>query len=120
MRLIYDGDCGFCTRSANFAKQRVTNIDVVAWQSISDLGIYGLRAEDVQQRVYFIEHDTVYGGAAALAHCALYMGWQWKLFGRALLLPGVRFFAERVYAMVARNRHRLPGSTDACDISKAA
>ena len=37
-----------------------------------------------------------------------------RLAGRFLLLPGISWIAAKVYALVAANRHRLPGGTPAC------
>jgi len=38
----------------------------------------------------------------------------WRVAGRLLSRPPVLWVARPAYAVVAANRHRLPGSTDAC------
>ena len=43
----------------------------------------------------------------------------WKPFGAVLLLPGVNALAGLGYRWVARNRYRLPGSTEACAMPPA-
>ena len=40
----------------------------------------------------------------------------WPVVGQLLRLPGVRRVAGWGYAVVARNRHRLPGATAACEV----
>jgi predicted DCC family thiol-disulfide oxidoreductase YuxK len=120
--LIYDGDCGFCTHSVKFMRKRLKKpfeepFEVVSWQSIDDLSKYLLTQEDVQQRVYFIhENGQALGGAAALSEVGLHMKMPWRLLARLARIPGLNFIAERIYRVVARNRHRLPGGTAACAI----
>jgi hypothetical protein len=55
-------------------------------------------------------------GAGAIAASLVHRGGSWWLAGRTLQLPVVRALADVVYAVVARNRHRLPGGTDACQV----
>jgi predicted DCC family thiol-disulfide oxidoreductase YuxK len=43
-------------------------------------------------------------------------GFGWRIAGRVLLLPGVSWIAARAYRSIARNRHRLPGGTPACQL----
>ncbi len=45
-------------------------------------------------------------------------GGVWGLIGRLMLVPPVSWLAAAVYAVVARNRHRLPGATDACRVGE--
>jgi predicted DCC family thiol-disulfide oxidoreductase YuxK len=47
----------------------------------------------------------VYSGADAWARIGLTLP-GWKLMAWVLLVPGVHFIAQRVYAWVARNRYR--------------
>jgi predicted DCC family thiol-disulfide oxidoreductase YuxK len=38
----------------------------------------------------------------------------WRLVGRLIITPPVSWLAGPVYALIARNRHRLPGASDSC------
>lgn len=118
MRLIYDGDCGFCTKSAMFGKERLKkDVEILPWQSIEDLSVYGIDQTDVQQRAYFVDNDDlVFGGASGVLRFAKNMKFPWPIIARLLLLPGIAFFSELVYRFVARNRHVMPGSTRDCEI----
>jgi predicted DCC family thiol-disulfide oxidoreductase YuxK len=54
----------------------------------------------------------VYSGADAWARIALTLP-GWKLIAWLLLVPGIHFIAQRVYAWIARNRYRW--NREACE-----
>lgn len=116
MMLIFDGDCAFCKRVANFGKSKmVVPYETVSWQSIvKDLDKYGLSQEDVSQRVYWADGEKVLGGSKAVFLAGKCLKQPWSFISSFGLLPGMSIIAEPVYRLIARNRHRLPGSTDAC------
>ena len=115
--LIFDGECGFCTSVARWAKRRLpSSVRVVPWQ-LEDLSAYGLTSKDTTAALYWIDH----GGRAHRGHVAALrtlhrMGGVWRAVGSAMTLPLIDQLAEVVYDLVARNRHRLPGGTPACSI----
>lgn len=114
--LVYDGDCGFCTRSARWIEARLPlGYPVVAWQAIPDLAALGLTEADVQRAAWWIDTDgRAHGGARAIARALIACRGAWSLVGWALLVPPISWLATLVYALVARYRYRLPGATDAC------
>lgn len=112
--LVYDGDCGFCTRCVRVVERIHANADIVAWQ-FADLDDLGLTQAEASDAVQWVEPDgTVRGGHEAVAAILMNSGRLWRPFGRVMLLPGVSWLAARVYRLVAHNRHRLPGGTPAC------
>ncbi|MBB3676453.1 thiol-disulfide oxidoreductase DCC family protein [Modestobacter versicolor] len=113
--LVFDGDCAFCTRSADLARRVLpADSDVVAWQHL-DLAAAGVTAERAQHEVLWIGRDgAVSGGAPAVAQLLRAAGLPWSLLGRVLSAPPVRWVAPAVYRLVAANRYRLPGGTAAC------
>ena len=112
--LIYDGDCGFCTSSAAwFARRAQDDRRIAPWQSL-DLDDYGLTEAQVTESVYWVDGDRIAAGADAAAAAMASVSGIWKLTGHVLALPGVIHLARLLYPIIARNRHRLPGSTDAC------
>lgn len=119
--LIHDGDCAFCTRSARWieARWRPGTARSVASQHLDDaaLATYGLTRADVTAAAWWIASDgtTSRGDRAIGAALRAAPGWPNRL-GRALALPGIRSLAPIGYALVARNRHRLPGATPACAV----
>jgi predicted DCC family thiol-disulfide oxidoreductase YuxK len=110
--LVYDADCGFCTRSADFVAAR-SSAEVASWQSL-DLPEVGLTEEQVTTAAYWLDGDQTLRGARAVAAALRSCGPGWRLVGRALDLPPVRPLAAAGYAVVARYRYHLPGGTDAC------
>jgi predicted DCC family thiol-disulfide oxidoreductase YuxK len=117
--LIFDGDCSFCTSSANWIARRLhrrdgRNAELRPWQR-ADLTALGTTAERAQSEVLWVAPDgQVRGGAAAVAAWLRFAGGAYAVLGRAMQLPGVRAVAAAVYSLIARHRHRLPGGTPAC------
>ena len=114
--LIYDGDCGFCTRSVRVATRLPVRMRVRPWQEV-DLAALGISAERARREVLWVAaHGQVSGGAAAVADLLRSCRAPWPLLGRLLSAPLVRGLAERAYRWVADNRYRLPGATPACQL----
>jgi predicted DCC family thiol-disulfide oxidoreductase YuxK len=115
--LIFDGDCGFCTSTANFIKAKSSvAIDVKAWQLI-DVTSYGLTQAQTASRVYFVTDGRAYAGHAALAKVCLAQGnVVYKLIGAVMVTPPFSWLARLGYLLVAKYRHKLPGGTPACKL----
>ncbi|MEU3774191.1 DUF393 domain-containing protein [Streptomyces sp. NPDC032472] len=117
--LLYDGDCGFCTRAVNVAVRLLDPDAVVTPWQYADLDALGITAERADREVLWIGPGTsdVHGGAQAVAQL-LKQGpcRPWRLAGQAMTLPPISWIARLVYRVVARNRHRLPGGTAACSL----
>jgi predicted DCC family thiol-disulfide oxidoreductase YuxK len=117
--LIFDGECGFCTACARWIERRWTSTPsprVVAWQSV-DHEVPGLvtpTSQQMRESVWWIEGDRPHAGSRAVAKALVATSSPWRLVGFALLRAPLSWFAEPVYRVVARHRHRLPGSTSAC------
>jgi predicted DCC family thiol-disulfide oxidoreductase YuxK len=113
--LVFDGDCGFCTASARWIEARLPeSVPVEPWQSL-DLEELGLTEHDVTTAAWWI--DATGGrhrGHAAIGRALIEAGGVWGLVGRLIVTPPISWIARPVYALIARNRHRLPGATDAC------
>lgn len=112
--LIFDGDCGFCTSSARWIEARLPDrVEVVPWQTL-DLDALGLTEDDVTTAAYWIDDTGTHRGHEAIGRSLMSGGGVWAWIGRVIVTPPISWLAAPVYALVARNRHRLPGSTDAC------
>lgn len=116
--LIYDGDCSFCTSSANWVAARwAGRAKAVAWQTLAadELAARALTPDDVRSAAWWID-DTGrrWRGHLAIAHAlTAATGWP-ATVGRVLLMPPFRWIAAGLYPLIARWRHRLPGGTSAC------
>ena len=115
--LIFDGDCGFCSRCARFAARRMpTSAEVKPWQRV-DLAAYGVSPDRTQHEVVWVGADgRVDGGIQAIARLLLDCGGLWKVPGLALRVPPFRWLGHGLYRLVAKNRYRLPGGTAACKV----
>ncbi len=118
--LIFDGDCGFCTSTANAVVARST-VPIVAhaWQ-LTDVTRFGLTEPQTAARVYLVVGDEKFGGHLAFAYLLFIQNnWALKAIGWLLTVPPLCWVASLGYALVARFRHRLPGGTPACKMPPA-
>jgi predicted DCC family thiol-disulfide oxidoreductase YuxK len=116
--LVYDGDCGFCTKSADLLDRRVRpDATIVAWQH-ADLDALGLTPVAASAAVQWVSSDgLVASGHRAVAGVLSQSRFGWRLLGRIMLLPGISWVAAKVYRWVAEHRYRLPGGTPACKLA---
>lgn len=112
--VVFDGDCRFCTWSADRLRGWSSGrLLIVPWQR-ADLQLLGLTAEQCAEAVQYVSGGRHSRGGAAVAQALLACQQPWRSAGQVLALPQLAPLTERVYRLVAANRHRLPGSTPAC------
>ncbi|RKN45514.1 DUF393 domain-containing protein [Micromonospora endolithica] len=117
--MLYDGDCGFCTRSINDISGRVRPATPIAAYQTVDLAAWGVTASRADHEVLYVEPSgRVYGGAQAFARLLRTGRPAWRPVGFLLALPPTRWLAAGVYRLVADNRMRLPGGTAACAVPR--
>lgn len=108
--IVFDGDCGFCTRSAlRLERMGRGRLAVVPWQW-ADLPALGLTAAQCAQAVQFVGPGGRAGGAPAIAAALRCCPQPWAALGAVVDARALRPLAARVYRFVADNRHRLPGA----------
>lgn len=114
--VLFDRDCGFCTRAASFMTGPWVRADVASTplQNI-DLTAHGLTVDKCLETLHVVDGESVFTGSAAIARVLRAGRLPWPLVGAVLVAPGVRRLGRGVYALVARNRHRLPGGTSSCE-----
>lgn len=113
MLLLVDGDCGFCMRAAGWLASRTKGLDITPLQQV-DLGALGLDPVGVAARLHAVGPDGVRVGSSAIAAALRHGSIVMRACAALIDAPGLRFIAQRVYAVVARYRHRLPGGSAAC------
>ena len=116
--LLVDGDCGFCMRAAGWLAQRTSGLTLTTLQSV-DVVALGLDPVAVSARLHAVTGRDVRVGAAAVAVGLRCGSWPMRAAAAVLDAPGVRVLAQWGYDVVARNRHRLPGGTAACELPSA-
>ena len=110
--LVYDADCGFCTRSAHWLDQAP-----IAWHTL-DLDALHVTQAEADANAGYLEAGRITAlGADAIAKALRAKRGGAALAGWALTTPGLKRLAARIYPRIAANRHRMPGGTAACKIT---
>ena len=120
--VIFDDECPMCT----FQTRLLTWLDwrdVVRLRPLSDpdsvLLAPGLRQEDLRAALHCITPDgKIHRGARAIRHLSMRIPALLPL-GVVLWVPGVIWFAERIYMWISRHRQllsRLFGCKEACSV----
>lgn len=120
--LIFDGDCGFCTRSVTLAMKWRSNpedFSIAAYQDL-DLAAYSLTDAQCEQALRWVDADgTAHAGENAVARLLSASAFYVRPIGAALRLPLINPLAGLVYRWVAAHRQQLPGGTPACAMPPA-
>lgn len=116
--LVFDGDCGMCTRSARLVERRFRrrpeDFDVAPSQAL-DLPALGLTEGECLEALQWVEPSGRRASGHAAVAAMLRRSWVWwRPLGLVLVAPGVSRLAAVAYRWVARNRHVFPGGTPAC------
>ncbi|MGH2711041.1 MAG: thiol-disulfide oxidoreductase DCC family protein [Actinomycetota bacterium] len=113
--LIYDGDCGFCERSAAWLRRRLPKGYEIQPSHRLNLAELGLDRKNVHQAAYWIDPDgTQHRGHRAIMRAVESSGGILGQLARATKVWPIDPLASWVYGVVARNRHHLPGASDHC------
>jgi predicted DCC family thiol-disulfide oxidoreductase YuxK len=120
--LVFDGDCGFCTKCADAIEARIdptAAVSVVPWQFL-ELNRYGLTEQDTTTAAYWVdERGRLYRGHLGIAHALQHArGSVTRAIGKVMAVPPVSWVAAGAYWLIARYRYKLPGSTPACRLPR--
>lgn len=114
--LLYDGGCGFCTRSVLFVFRRDRAGRYHFGSLQSGLGQRLLREHGVPpdaDTLVLIQEGRAYLRSTAALRVARGLRWPWSWLGAlGLLVP--RRLRDAAYDAFARRRHRLFGREDHC------
>lgn len=116
--VLFDGTCAFCEGSVRFIAKRDPRgyFRFGASQSASAVALlaeHGI-TRDAARSIVLIEGGQVYLRSTASLRIARRLGFPWSLAGVFLIVP--RPIRDAVYRIVAAVRHRLAGSSNACEI----
>ncbi len=112
--LLYDADCGFCTRVAGLAPRMGLAVRVRPLQD-EDLASLGVDVERATRELPFVgTRGGVSYGHQAVARALMTGGLWWRTVGRLVGSRPARRPMSAIYHWVARHRGSLPGSTAAC------
>lgn len=113
--LVFDGRCGFCTRSVGWLRRldRHRRIELLPLQQPGAPARVGATVEQCLAAVRWLGTDSSQAAAAEAINAALAaaLGTRVPLLVYKLTRPA----QERLYQWVANNRYRLPGATPWCE-----
>jgi predicted DCC family thiol-disulfide oxidoreductase YuxK len=116
LTLVFDGACGFCTRSVRQLKalDRNGRVTAVPFQKTGTPASVGLTLEECKASAWAIAPDGGYyrGAEAVNALVAAALGTAVPLL--LYYLPGIRQLQDFIYFLIAYNRSRLPGDQPYC------
>lgn len=118
--LIFDGDCGFCTSTANWiVKHSRISIAAVPYQW-ARLEEFGLTSQQASAEVQLVSDGSIFAGHYCMAKLLkLQPNLLVRLIGKLMTAPGINSISELVYKWIAANRHKLPGGTPACEMPRS-
>ena len=119
--ILYDGVCIFCSHWIRFVAARDTarRFRFTAIQSAYGTRLarhVGIDPADPDSNAVIHGGTAHFRSDAALTVLSLLPGWQWVRVLR-VLLQGLR---DAVYNLIARNRYRIFGRSEACMVPDAA
>ena len=116
--VLFDGTCAFCERSVRFiaTRDRAAYFRYGASQTPAAAALlarYGTSREAARSLI-LIEDGRVYLRSTAVLRIARRMTSPWRWAGVLLVVPlPIR---DAVYRVVAAIRHRLAGTSNACEV----
>ena len=115
--VFFDGVCNLCNGFVQFiirhdpaGRFRFTSLQSEAGQAL--LAAHGQQVSPTPETVLLLENGRLYTHSTAALRIARQLGWPWRGFAVALLLP--RILRDAVYRFVARNRYRWFGREESC------
>lgn len=120
--LIFDADCAFCQSCVRWGNRNLRAFPKAAGFQHLDLSLGPVSREQAQTSIWLVstansEFEPLPANRAAAFILKLEPNVFWKLFGHFIDIPGLRVISKAVYYFVAKNRAKLPGATESCELS---
>ncbi|MFT4008787.1 MAG: DCC1-like thiol-disulfide oxidoreductase family protein [Nocardioidaceae bacterium] len=115
--LLYDADCGFCTRAVSLAPRLRLTAEVAPIQA-TDLVALGIDPERAEREMPAVADGAVHYGHEAIAAGLLTGPAPVRLAGRIVGARPLRWLFGSLYRWVAAHRHSLPGGTATCQLDR--
>lgn len=116
---VFDGSCVLCSGGASWIMRRDHKCRIAFTPAAGDLGAalyhhYGLAIDDTY---LFLASGRAYGLSEGYFRVADEMGGAWRLLNLFRIVP--RPIRDRAYRLIAGNRYRWFGKTEACALLTA-
>jgi predicted DCC family thiol-disulfide oxidoreductase YuxK len=115
--LLFDGVCNLCNRSVQFVLDHEADHAVLFAALQSEAGQSILKSRRVagdMKSVVLIENGRVYTRSAAVLRLVRHLRWPWRAAAVFVAIPP--FLRDWVYDLIATQRYRWFGRTDACRV----
>jgi predicted DCC family thiol-disulfide oxidoreductase YuxK len=118
--ILYDGDCVICSGWFRFVAARDTECKFMFTAIQSDYGRalalkLGIDPDNPATNAVLLDGEVHLRSDSALSALSALPGWRWTGFFRLVPRP-VR---DVLYSFIARNRYRIFGRKDVCDLGGA-
>lgn len=118
--VLYDGNCVICSRWFRFTVKRDHDRRFLFTTIQSPYGRalalrLGIDPDNPETNAVLLDGQVYLQSESALAVLAHLPGWRWTRAFKALPKP----LRDRLYRLIARNRYRLFGIRDVCDLGGA-
>jgi len=115
--LVYDGSCGFCSRSVRFILRHERRHDLLFVTRDSEMGKQLRRTHGMEsiESMLWIEDGRAFAESNAVMKAAGYVGGWWSQLAvlASLFPPNI---LNRLYKIVARHRRRLSTNVAVCQL----
>lgn len=113
--LLFDGECGFCTLTAEWLRRHVRHpVHIIPWQR-ANLALYRLDPAQARSAAWWIAEDgRRYRGHRAIGKALLACRGGWPPLGRLVLAPPFSWISAPVYHLISKYRGHLPATVPAC------
>lgn len=117
--VFFDGECNFCNSTVDFIWNRNKKRNLYYASLQSDFASKFLKENGIEDikldTIYFFSGGKVFSKTKAFVMILKELNCHYKAFAGALnILPSP--FSNKVYDMVAKNRHSIFGDKDSCRI----
>jgi predicted DCC family thiol-disulfide oxidoreductase YuxK len=113
--LVYDGSCGFCSRSVQFILRHEQRHDLLFVTRDSELGKQLRRTHGLEsvQSMLWVEDGQAFTESGAVLKAAGYLGGGWsRLAALGSLCPS--FILNGIYKIISKSRSRLSSGAAVC------
>ena len=115
---VMDATCGLCAKGARWIahNDRAQAFRIIPVQSALGGALARHYGQDPDDPVTWIviEQGRAYGSLDAMIQVGRRFGGRWRILQGLRLIP--RFLRDRAYLLVARNRYRIMGRADLCNL----
>lgn len=114
---LYDADCGVCDQGVARIRDVVRpDVDLVPYRD-ADLDSLGVTERECEQAPILVRpNGTHVAGPAAMAGVLRTGGRRHRAAAAVMSAPGVRHALQAVFPHAYRQRHRLPGGGQNCQV----